>query len=415
MTTLDFKPNGIVVLHVRHGDVVVRGQPGRNSGHLIARAGGAPDQAPQVSQTEGETHLHTAGDVTLTLPAGTGCRLLGEAGDVVLRMLGEVGLEHCHGDLVGSDLAALQITGEVHGDAALRQITGSLSLERVHGDLAVASAGLVRVAAVEGDVSLSGVGEVYAGRIHGDLHASACRQALIKEIDGDAALVSITEAADLKRVSGNLAVTAPGRTLAAPEVGGDARLTGALLSEGTYWIGARGDVAARITGDVRVVVRAGGQVRLDPSATVENSENGLVRATLGQPERAAVLNIEAQGNVKINAPGKGDRAAAAGIDAEIRRAMAEMQKEMAHAAGVMGKEAGRAAGQVSAQMGAEIGASMRSLARDLFESVSPKPAPPPPPKTAGPSRDEMHAILDMLAAGKISAAEAENLIEALRG
>lgn len=417
MPTLDFKPNGAVVLHIHHGDVVMRGQPGRSNGQLITRSSGSSDQTPQITQVEGETHLYTSGDVILTLPAGSRCRLLGDARDVVLRTLGEISLEQCHGDLVGSDLAALQVTGDIHGDAALRQIRGALNLERVHGDLAAANGGPVRVAAIEGDASVSSVQEFSAGRIHGDLHMVDCGLAEVKEINGDASFVSMTGAVDVKRVSGDLAVTAPGPTLAAPDVGGDARLTGALLAGGTYWINARGDVAARITGGVRIAARARGAVKLEPGAKIESNENGLVRATIGDPERAASLNIEAQGNIKINAPGKNDRAATAAIDAEVRRAMAEMQRELTRAAGAIGKDAGRAAGQISAQMGAEIGASMRSLVRDLFESVSPKPpAPPPPPsRPAGPTGDELRAILDMVAAGQISAGEAESLIEALKG
>lgn len=425
MQSLDFKPAGVIVLHVRHGDVVVRGQPERSSGQLIARPAGAPDQMPQITQVEGETHLYTSGDVTLTLPSGSRCRLLGDASDVVLRTLGEVSLEHCHGDLVGSDLAALEATGDIHGDAALRQIAGGLSLERVHGDLAAANAGSVRVAAVEGDASLSVVREFNAGRIHGDLHVVDCHVAKVREIDGDASFASIADAVEVKRLSGDLTVTAPGRTLAAPDVSGNARLIGALAPGGTYWIGARGDVVARVSGNVRIAARARGDVKLSQSAKIEARENGLVRATLGDPERAASLNIESQGNVKVNAPGKADRASASTVDAEVRRALAEAQKEVARAAGAigsdLGKDIGRTAGQVgaqvSAQVGAEVGASMRSMVRDLFDSLNTKspPAPPPPSPAAGPSGDELRAVLDMLAAGAISASEAESLIDALKG
>lgn len=419
MATLDFKPVGAIVLHIRHGDVVVHGQPGRTVGQLLARLAGAPDLAPQVTEVEGETHLYTSGDVTLTLPAGSRCRLLGDARDVVLRTLGEVSLEYCHGDMVGSDLTGLEVSGDIHGDAALRQIAGGLNMARVHGDLAVADAGSVRVAGVEGDASLSGVREFSAGRIHGDLHVADCRVAQVKEVDGDASFVSIAETVEVKRLSGDLLVTAPGRTLAAPDVSGNARLTGALAPGGTYWITARGDVIARVSGNVRIAVRARGDVKLNPNAKIEARENGLVRATLGDSERAATLNIESQGNVKVNAPGKGDRTSATAIDAEVRRAMAEAQKELARAAGAAGKDIGRTVGQVgaqvSAQVGAEVGASMRSLVRDLFDSVSPKPPPPPPTKAAGPSGDELRAILDMLSTGKITASEAESLLDALKG
>lgn len=426
MPTFDFIPAGVTVLHIRHGDVVVRGQPGRTGGQLLTRATGAPEQMPQVTQAEGETHLHTSGDVTLTLPVGSRCRLLGDARDVVLRTLGDVSLEHCHGDLVGSELAALEAKGDIHGDAALRQIAGGLSLERVRGDLAVANAGNMRVAAVEGDASLSNVRELSAGRIHGDLHVVDCRLAQVKEIDGDASFVSIADSIDVKRLGGDLSVTAPGRTLAAPDIGGDARLTGVLTNGGTYWIGARGDVMARVSGNARIAARSRGDIKLGPGAKIEARENGLIRATLGDPERAASLNIEAQGNVKINAPGKADRASATTIDAEVRRAMAEAQKEMARATGAigggaLGRDIGRAAGQagaqISAQVGAEVGASMRSLVRDLFDSLNTKAPPPPAPPgpAAGPNSDELRAILDMLAAGTISASDAEGLIDALKG
>ena len=417
MKTLEFPIEGVVVLHVQHGDVVLRGHPGRTTGQLMGK--GEIGQNPPAVR-DGGTHFQVSDDLTVNLPAGTPVQLVGYADDVVLRMLGDVSLDSCQGDLVASELASFQAQGDMHGDVALRAVTGPVGLNTVHGDLAVANVAGVQAGNIEGDVSLNVTGEVVIGEIQGDLAVSHAAGVQVREISGDASISNISGAIDLKRVEGDLSITTPGPSVAAADVRGDVRLSGRLQPHGKYWINACGDVVVKMSGDVRIVVHARGQVQAGPGLVVESQSPGVLVALAGSGEQAADLNIEAGGDVVLTSLGQEPHVQVDAMTADLQKTMTQAQSDVQRSL-VQAQEDISQAMQVPAMASPErpprpegVGASLRSLLRDLLDSLDPQTKPAASRTVPTAPQDEVRTVLDMLAAGKISAEEAEKLIEALR-
>ena len=422
MKTLEFPIEGVVVLHVRRGDVVVRGQPDRTTGQLMPKS--AIGQNPPALQ-DGGTHLQVSDDLTVNLPAGTPVQLAGNAHDVVLRTLGDVSLDSCQGDLVASELTSFQAHGDMHGAVALRAVTGPVGLSTVHGDLAVANVAVVQADTIGGDVSLNVTGEVGIGKIQGDLAVNQAAGVQVREVSGDVSISNISGAIELKRVEGDLSITTPGPTVAAADVRGDVRLSGRLQPNGKYWINAAGDVVVKMSGDARIVVHARGQVHAVPDLLVESQSPGVLVALAGSSEQAADLNIEAGGDVVLTSLGQGPRMRMDAMTADLHKTLAQAQSDgqrsLVQAQGDGGEYSGSQAMQVPALTNQPrvprpegVGASLRSLLRDLLDSLDPQTKPAAAPTARKAAQDEVRTVLDMLAAGGVSAEEAEKLIEALR-
>ncbi len=201
----------------------------------------------------------------------------------------------------------------------------------------------------------------------------------------------------------------------APDVSGDVSLRGPLQLGGRYWIKAGGDVAARIAGDVRILVRAKGEVKAGAEIQFEVDEHGVATGLLGRAiDDASELNIDAGGDVILNNPAEWQRHHNASVDAELRQAMNEVQSELKQAAVTIKTEMRQTGVDVAQELEQ---AGIRDIVRDLLQSLKPQPsAGTPQPASSPPSStdpDELKLVLNMLERGAITVDEAERLIEAL--
>ncbi len=423
MKQLQFTPVGVIQLHLEEsGDVVVRGDANREAAILDSPQTNDTDISP-VEIKEDSTLIRCRGSVTLRLPAGTSMNILGVADDMVLRNLGDVSVAECKGDLVGSELASLELAGDVRGDVALRKIKDQVQLQNVRGDLAVAHVSTIKSEAIHGDTSISNVPEVNITCIGADLSAAHCNTLQIKSVQGDVALSSVIDVASVQSTGGDVTVSSPGQSLALTGVGGDVTMNGPLHSQGKYWISAGGDVVGRISGDIRVTIRAGGEIRGAPDLSLAVQEDGSVTGILGNESEACELSIEAGGDVILNSPGQWQRRHSAIVDAELKKAMKEVKTELKKAAGGVKAETKRANVDVTVDLDdlekiGTTGASVREIVRDLLDSLAPNTpatavaqAKPVTSKALG--ADELRMVLEMLEAGTITAEEAEQLMKAL--
>jgi len=414
MKPIEFTPVGTIHISITGGDLVVRGQAGRSSARLLAAKTGNLDAAQIVDVQENATIIQVPGDVTLTVPGDASVIITGAPGDVVLRKIRDAQLEGCSGDLVVSELAELRAVGALYGDVALRK-TESAELQAVHRDLAVAHVGKLKIEHVHGDASLTHVGDVNLVGVERDLTVTHGEDLQVKDVAGDVALNSVTGNVAIHRIGGDLSVVSPGATLTAPAVGGDVSLRGPLKLGGRYWINAGGDVAARISGDVRVFVRAEGEVKAGSEIQFEVDEDGVATGQLGRAvEDAAELSIDARGDVILNSPAEWQHHHSAAVDAELRQAMNEVQSELRQAAATVKSEFQQAGNDVAQELEQS---GIRDIVRDLLKSLKPEaPASSSPaasglPPAADP--DELKLVLNMLERGAITVDEAERLIEAL--
>lgn len=406
MNPIPFSPSHTVVLHVRHGDVVARGEADAREGRLLATL-----LEPGIHEDQDATHIHTIGDVSLRLPAGSALHIEGEVGDVVIRHLGVVTLAGCRGDLAASDLQALTVTDAVEGDATLRRIEGPVRLGRVGGDLAVAVVAEVQMADVGGDAHLQTLTTLTAGRIGGDLTLAQAARADIGEVNGDALLRRVEGPLRLERVAGDLVMRDIGSDLTAT-VNGDLEWEGALKASGGYRLRVTGAAVLRLTGSVRIEVHGSEAVQLGPDIRVDERRPGYLKAHIGEGAEAAELVLEAGGPVVINS--ERESAARAAVTADVRAAMAEARRAIRSAADEFRRQGLDEAAVLKKQATSERSRSVQSWLRDLVEAIQARPAPPPPPPPpTPPAQDEIRLILEMVAAGTITPEEANRLLEAL--
>ncbi len=424
---------GSVVLHGRDGDVIVKGDSGRDSGKLIGQA--------RVERVEGQTIIHSEGSVVLSLPEESYLTVAGPVGNTVLKQLREVMAESCHGNLVATHVGALHVSGDIHGDAVLRHIDGVLLIQEVHGDLAIHQAGTVQATHVHGDAAIHQVGSVTLDAIEGDLSLSRAGEVTVGRVAGDASLSHLSGATMLEQVEGSLSLSHPGSSLHAPQVMGDAALGGALQPGGEYTLQAAGTVRVKVEGDVRFTVHCEGEIQLGPE--VKQDDDDPAQYYLGQREGAAHVTIESEGDVFLNwddeSPSEAHRSRRGRrhevhMDEEVRRAMreargevhrarAEVQTEMRRVKQSIRDEMKRALREADAPAfeGAFVGESVRSAVQELLSALRPeRPAPPPaapvppsPPAAPVPPREELQTILEMVQQGAITPEQAEGLIEAL--
>ncbi|MCB8934906.1 MAG: hypothetical protein H6663_05510 [Candidatus Promineofilum sp.] len=182
----------------------------------------------RIKETDKGIRLDSQGSLYLYLPREAMLTLGRVDGDLRIKQFtGTVAGEYVHGDAVFAQANDVAL-GIVHGDVAARNMIGLLSIDEVNGDVAA------RV-----------IGEARLGAVHGDFSA--------RIINGDVTIDSIHGDADLRTVNGSVTVSQGFRDVNLYNVGGlvsvagvtgDIRLRGGL-SDGEHSLEARGDVVVR--------------------------------------------------------------------------------------------------------------------------------------------------------------------------
>lgn len=362
------------------------------------------------------------GDGRLSLPDGATLRVV-----------------QVHGDLTLEAIGASATVATVRGDFLLRGGAGTLSLDAVQGDLiAKGWTGPCTARALGSDVRLQQMtGEVHLVTVNGDLSAD--------EINGSLSVESVMGDAYLRQLHGPLTAQSIGADLIGrdwlgggdvAQVGGDATLKTLFVGPQAYHIEARGNIVAKVfpgssaTFTLRAVagVRARG---LDG----ESTEKGVWQGRVGDGE-AQVMLTASHGSLFLKAeeeiPATDDLS---DLEAEIadaddlawriqQRVADKLSKidfeaialrEAERARRQAEREASRAQKAVEkARRRAEEAREKASRRRHWhFEWESGPPAPKRPKRSAKVSEEERLAVLKMLAEGKISASEADTLLEAL--
>lgn len=421
MKSFKFIPVGLLYVHPHGNDLIVHGDPKRTEAEVLAPT--IPEEANvyPIETLDAETHVRISGPMTLHVPSSTSLFVGGDADDVVIQKVAHAALENCSGDLVASELTSLRVNGDIKGAAALRKIVTFANLQDVKGAVVASDIASLRTDDVRRDVNLSNIGEVQVAVVGGDFAVAHAISVQIKEVSGDVKINSVKDTIAIKRIGGDLEVISPGTTLAATEVLGNVQLKGPLQKNGKYWINAAGAVVVRISGDVRIAVRASGEINAGSDLDIESEKGGLVTAQLGSDELAADLNIVSGSDVFLNSPRRWQKHRRAVINAELQKTYQEVQEELQQTLGAAGKQvksvAADIAGQVQRQPAPEaIVLSIQDVVREIINtleetSVSPQQSD----KSAAPSDEELQLILKMLESGTITADEAEEVIDALYG
>lgn len=343
--------------------------------------------------------------------------------------------------------SARVVVERIGGDALLRDLKGGLVIQKVGGDLSVQGMDGLEILSVGGDCCACNVsGPLTIQRIGGDLNGTDIQGFLsVSNVGGDLQMqlgandVSVNVRGDadlaLKSLSGQkVNVNSSGdATLHLPQpadadislvCGGDIKISTPTLQEEAdhVYSGKLG------SGGTRISVHAGGDIEL----TSEPSDEDMLRPVAHLQEEWAELE-ERRANIIEDAAEQHDAAAFFGIYQEGPDVIIHTDELSERARKTVEQKMRQAQDRIDRAMKRIDERTRRMM--DFGVVPPPPPAPPVPPappdfsarapearQAAAPGADaskvsdeERMLILKMLQEKKITAEEAENLLEALEG
>ena len=388
-----------------------------------------------VEEREGAVALVANSDCSLTVPA--------RASLVVIQAQGNLSVQEAGGIV---EVATVQ------GDVQLQNGTANASLSTVQGDLMVECwAAAVSAGAVQGDARVRQVnGPVDFGTVGGDLAAEELNGPLsVRSVAGDAYLRQLNGMLYLSDVGADLVGRAWTAGADVAQVDGNVSLKTVFTGPLTYEIQARGNIVARALpgSNATFTLQAAKGRLMAKGLTGEMTEEGKWQAVTGDGE-AQVTLISTHGNVLLKAVGEGDEdqehaafvfaadfgkiGAEAGMAAQelasrIQQRVADRLSKIDFEA-IARREAERArrhaeretarAQRLAEKAQRKVERAQQKAQKKMrwhLEWDTGRGRPRTPERSQVASEEERLAVLRMLAEGKISAQEAETLLQALEG
>lgn len=301
--------------------------------------------------------------------------------------------------------ASLSFTS-IGGDAAVRGVSGDIEIRQIHGDLSMREVGNVSIDSIQADFSLrSARGNLYVKNANGDVS--------IRDVDGSVNIESVSDDLALRGARGNIKVNVGEDVVVYLEprddgeymvtAGDDILLVMPPYANATvtmqgdeidvHWPGVEQeeDVTERVvtlgTGSAKIMLNAGGDIRLTNQANAADS-------------------VEEFGNfagLNFDWSGFGER-----ISRQVEQATQRAAKRAEEAARRAERHAERHARRWTGKVNFGPGPSW---------DFGPKGMPTPPgvPQSEPVADEERMAILKMLQEKKITAEQAEQLLQALEG
>jgi hypothetical protein len=365
--------------------------------------------------TEGVTKItiRTNGDLHLEGTDGTQVNVLSDADELVRGLIeGDQLNVSFRGDGYVQVPANLVVfIQRVGGDAHIRGLKSTLTLQRINGDASIEDVTDLQIDTIGGDCLLYHTGTVKSGRVGGDLNG--------KDLGG----IQGSAGGDISLfVSGEVVLNA----------GGDITLGSGVLDDTT--LNAGGDITVCLpqgsgasldltSGGRQIGINAGGkQMDIDEANYKEQIGNGgpLVRVHAGGDILIADQPWDNQDVIEKIAEMDEDWENFAD-EIENLKAQAERHQQRAER---IAQRATRMAERISAQAERHVEDVVRRI-EEQTKNWGNFPIPPMPPTPAGGINDvkvnraataeERELILQMLAEKKITAEQADKLLQALEG
>lgn len=292
----------------------------------------------------------------------------------------------------------------IGGDAALRGVTGDIEIKEVDNDLSIRDVGSVAIETVESDFSLRGAkGNLYIKNAGGDVS--------IRDVEGNVTLESVADDLALRGARGNIKVNVGEDVVVYLEPKADAAYSITSGDDILLVLKPNSNVTLTMHGDEIDVDWPGIENQRDVTERVLIIGDGSAKITLNAAGDIRVTNDANAGNsaeefgnfagMNFDWSGFGER-----ISRQVEQATVRSAKRAEEAARRMERHAERHArrwrGNVSAG--------------PWNWDIGPKGVPTPPSPPSEPvAEEERMAILKMLAEKKITAEQAEQLLNALEG
>lgn len=289
----------------------------------------------------------------------------------------------------------------IGGDAALRGVIGDIEIREVSNDLSMRDVGNVLIEAVHSDFSLRGAkGNLYLKSAGGDVS--------IRDVEGNVNLDSVADDLALRGARGNIKVN----------VGEDVVVYLEPKDDGAYSITAGDDILLVLKPNANVTLNMSGD-EIDVDWPGVEKQQDVTERVLVFGNGSAKIMLNAGGDIRVTNNAEAGNSAEdfgnfAGMNFDWSGFGERFSRQVEQATARAAKRAEEAARRVERHAERQA-RRWRGNGPWNWES-GPKGVPTPPTPPSEPvAEEERMAILKMLADKKITAEQAEQLLNALEG
>ena len=299
--------------------------------------------------------------------------------------------------------ASLSI-GRIGGDMALRGVMGNVEIKEIASDLSMRDVGSVAIDTINADLSLRGVkGNLYVKSVSGDVS--------VRDVEGNVTFDSVVDDMALRGAHGNVKVN----------VGEDVVLYLEPKADGAYSITAGDDILLVLKPNANVTLSMNGdQIEVDWPG-IENQED-VTERVLVLGDGSAKIVLSAGGDVRVTNDADAGNSAEdfgnfAGMNFDWSGFGERISRQVEQATARAAKRAEEAARRVERHAERHARRWRGNIKSGPWNwETGPKGVPTPPTPPSEPvAEEERLAILKMLAEKKITAEQAEQLLNALEG
>jgi hypothetical protein len=293
----------------------------------------------------------------------------------------------------------------IGGDMALRGVLGNIEIREVDNDLSMRDVGSVAIDTISADFSLRGAkGNLYAKSVGGDVS--------VRDVEGSITFDSVADDMALRGARGNVKVN----------VGEDVVVYLEPKADGAYSITAGDDILLVLKPNANVTLSMNGdEIEVDWPG-IDNQED-VTERVLVLGDGSAKIALNAGGDIRVTNDAEAGNSAEdfgnfAGMNFDWSGFGERISRQVEQATARAAKRAEEAARRVErhAERHARRWRGNVKVGRWNWEMGGPKGIPTPPSPPSEPvAEEERMAVLKMLAEKKITAEQAEQLLNALEG
>jgi hypothetical protein len=348
-----------------------------------------------------------AGDVSVVGWDGNEILIKADDDEIQLQQNGDEIRFSCEDDIsLRIPKASTLMFASISGDASIRGVSGDIEIASIDGDLSMRDVGSVAVSSIESDLSLRGAhGNLYVKSAQGDVS--------IRDVDGNITLDSVADDLALRGARGNIKVNVDEDVVVYLEPRDDANYSVTAGDDILMVLPTAASATVSMQGDEINVEWPG--IKNEPDATQRTVVlgNGAAKITLNAGGDIRLTN---KANAAESADEFGNFAAMnfdwSGFGERISRQVQAATTRATRSAEEAARRAERHAERQARRWG-----RTPPPGPGPWVDFGPKGMPTPPgvPKSDPVSEEERLAILKMLQEKKITAEQAEQLLQALEG
>ena len=292
----------------------------------------------------------------------------------------------------------------IGGDMALRGVTGSIKIQEIDNDLSMRDVGSVSIETIKADFSLrSARGNLYVKSVGGDVS--------LRDVEGNITLESVADDLALRGARGNVKVN----------VGEDVVVYLEPKADGAYSITAGDDIllVLKPTANVALSMHAD-EIDVDWPG-IENAED-VTERVLVFGDGSAKIALNAGGDIRVTSDAEAGNSAEdfgnfAGMNFDWSGFGERISRQVEQATSRAAKKAEEAARRVERHAERHARRWRGTVKSGPWNwETGPRGFPTPPTPPSEPvAEEERMAVLKMLAEKKITAEQAEQLLNALEG